>query len=105
MLSAALTFSVYAQKISLFNTIQSGDFRTRTASLRGGSPPFRRPVTAEKSCFTFAKNVFIKSSSLTPKALQEVVKAFLIENLPSATGNPPHLQNNKNSLAKSRNHF
>ena len=45
MLSAALTFSVYAQKISLFNTIQSGDFRTRTASLRGGSPHFRRPAS------------------------------------------------------------
>ena len=53
MLSAALTFSVYAQKISLFNTIQSGDFRTRTASLRGGSPPFRRPSPAVVQRQTF----------------------------------------------------
>ncbi len=36
------------ERIGLFGAIQSGDFRTRTASLRGGSHPFRRPASAEQ---------------------------------------------------------
>jgi len=40
----------------LFGTIQSGDFRTRTASFRGGSPPLPPPPSAgpheEKTKFT-----------------------------------------------------
>jgi len=31
------------QKNIFFIQLQSGDFRTRTAYYRGGSPPFRRP--------------------------------------------------------------
>ena len=61
------------EKIGPFGAIPSGDFRTRTAYYRGGSPPFRRPATAEKQLH-FNEKMLSSKNLPTPTASKQALQ-------------------------------